>query len=55
MYSVLPVGLFDNSVASFILCASPPDSVVEGCPKFNISEGLHHIKFESFVLFLEYY
>ena len=32
MYNVLPVGLFDNSVASFILCASPPDNVVDGCP-----------------------
>ena len=37
MYSVFPVALFDNSVASFTLCASPPDNVVDGCPKFNIA------------------
>ena len=38
IYNVFPVGLLESSVASFILCASPPDSVVEGCPKFNISK-----------------
>ena len=32
MYKVLPVALFDNSVASLTLCASPPDNVVEDCP-----------------------
>lgn len=29
---VFPVLLRLNSVASLILCASPPDNVVEGCP-----------------------
>ena len=31
--SVLPVSFLESSEASFSLCASPPDSVVEGCPK----------------------
>ena len=29
---VRPVARFDNSVASFTRCASPPESVVEDCP-----------------------
>ena len=33
-YSVLPVLRFHSSVASFTLCASPPESVVEFCPSF---------------------
>ena len=33
MYKVFPVSRFDNSVASFTRCASPPERVVEGCPK----------------------
>ena len=37
IYNVFPVALFDSSVASFTLCASPPDNVVDGCPKFYIS------------------
>ena len=37
IYKVFPVALFDNSVASLTLWASPPDNVVEGCPKFYIS------------------
>ena len=28
IYIVLPVDLFDNSLANLILCASPPDNVV---------------------------
>jgi hypothetical protein len=32
MYIVFPVLLFESSVASFILCASPPESSVDGCP-----------------------
>ena len=31
---VLPVDRFDSSDASFIRCASPPESVVAGCPIF---------------------
>ena len=31
-YKVLPVERLDNSVASLILCASPPLNVVAGCP-----------------------
>ena len=34
IYRVFPVAFFDNSVASFTLCASPPDNVVEDCPSF---------------------
>lgn len=37
MYSVFPVAFFDSSVASFTRCASPPDRVVDGCPKFNVA------------------
>ena len=37
IYKVFPVALLDNSVASFTLWASPPDKVVDGCPKFNIT------------------
>ncbi|MBA7714841.1 hypothetical protein ES703_123873 [subsurface metagenome] len=33
-YKVLPVFLFPNSLDSFILCASPPERVVAGCPSF---------------------
>lgn len=32
IYTVFPVLLRLNSVASLILCASPPDNVVDGCP-----------------------
>ena len=32
MYKVFPVALFESSVASLTLCASPPDKVVDGCP-----------------------
>src|SRR5262249_40705640 len=32
MYSVRPVATFDSSDDSFTRCASPPDSVVAGCP-----------------------
>ena len=32
MYKVCPKDLFESSVASFTLCASPPDKVVAGCP-----------------------
>ena len=32
IYNVLPVALFDSSVASLILWASPPDNVVDGWP-----------------------
>jgi len=34
IYNVFPVAFLDSSVASFTLCASPPESVVEGCPSF---------------------
>ena len=34
MYNVFPVAFLDSSVASFTRCASPPDSVVDGCPNF---------------------
>ena len=34
IYIVLPVDLFESSLANFILCASPPDSVVACCPIF---------------------
>ena len=37
IYKVFPVAFLESSVASFTLCASPPDNVVEGCPKFNIT------------------
>ena len=37
MYNVFPVGFFDSSVANFTRCASPPDKVVDGCPKFYIA------------------
>ena len=32
IYKVFPVGLLESSVANLILCASPPESVVDGCP-----------------------
>ena len=32
MYNVRPVAIFDSSDASFTRCASPPESVVAGCP-----------------------
>ena len=32
MYNVRPVSFFDNSAANLIRWASPPESVVEGCP-----------------------
>ena len=51
IYKVFPVALLDNSVASFTLWASPPDKVVDGCPKFNITEVLHHKVSVFFVLF----
>ena len=34
IYKVFPVAFFDNSVANFTRCASPPDKVVDGCPSF---------------------
>lgn len=37
MYSVFPVAFFDSSVASFTRWASPPDRVVDGCPKLNVA------------------
>ena len=33
MYNVLPVFLFESSEANLILCASPPENVVDDCPK----------------------
>ena len=30
IYNVFPVARFESSVASFTLCASPPDNVVDG-------------------------
>lgn len=32
IYNVFPVARFESSVASFTLCASPPDNVVDGWP-----------------------
>lgn len=48
MYSVFPVALLDNSVASLTLCASPPDNVVDGCPslmypKSYVMQGLYFL------------
>ena len=34
IYRVFPVAFLESSVASLTRCASPPDSVVDGCPSF---------------------
>ena len=32
IYNVFPVAFLESSVASLTRCASPPESVVDGCP-----------------------